>query len=35
MKIYGLIGNPLSHSFSQKYFTEKFRKENITGLQLS
>ena len=31
MKIYGLIGNPLSHSFSQKYFTEKFRKEKITG----
>src|SRR5450432_3527595 len=31
MKIYGLIGNPLSHSFSQKYFAEKFRKENITG----
>ena len=31
MKIYGLIGNPLSHSFSQKYFTEKFREENITG----
>lgn len=31
MKIYGLIGNPLSHSFSQKYFTEKFRQENITG----
>jgi shikimate dehydrogenase len=30
MKIYGLIGNPLSHSFSQNYFTEKFRKENIT-----
>lgn len=29
MKIYGLIGNPLTHSFSQKYFTEKFRKENI------
>lgn len=29
MKIYGLIGNPLSHSFSQKYFIEKFRKENI------
>ncbi len=26
MKIYGLIGNPLSHSFSQKYFTEKFRE---------
>ncbi|MEO8763403.1 MAG: shikimate dehydrogenase [Ginsengibacter sp.] len=31
MKMYGLIGNPLSHSFSQKYFTEKFRAENITG----
>jgi shikimate dehydrogenase len=31
MKIYGLIGYPLSHSFSQKYFTEKFRKEHITG----
>jgi shikimate dehydrogenase len=30
MKIYGLIGNPLSHSFSQKYFTDKFIKENIT-----
>ena len=29
MKIYGLIGNPLSHSFSKKYFTEKFSKENI------
>lgn len=29
MKKFGLIGYPLSHSFSQKYFTEKFRKENI------
>ncbi len=29
MKIYGLIGNPLGHSFSQKYFDEKFRCENI------
>lgn len=28
-KIYGLIGYPLSHSFSKKYFTEKFEKENI------
>ena len=26
---YGLIGYPLSHSFSKKYFTEKFQKENI------
>src|SRR4051812_41480907 len=28
-KLYGLIGYPLSHSFSKKYFTEKFDKENI------
>jgi shikimate dehydrogenase len=31
MKLYGLIGYPLSHSFSKKYFTEKFEKENIGG----
>ncbi|MFP4092187.1 MAG: shikimate dehydrogenase family protein [Cyclobacteriaceae bacterium] len=30
-KLYGLIGYPLGHSFSKKYFTEKFRKENIAG----
>lgn len=30
MKQYGLIGFPLSHSFSKKFFTEKFEKENIT-----
>jgi shikimate dehydrogenase len=30
MKQYGLIGYPLSHSFSKKYFAEKFEKENIT-----
>ena len=29
MNIYGLIGHPLHHSFSKKYFTEKFKKENI------
>jgi shikimate dehydrogenase len=29
MKLYGLIGYPLSHSFSKKYFTEKFEKEGI------
>ena len=29
MREYGLIGFPLSHSFSQKYFTEKFLKEHI------
>ncbi len=30
MKLYGLIGYPLGHSFSKKYFTEKFAKEGIT-----
>lgn len=29
MREYGLIGYPLSHSFSQKYFTEKFVREHI------
>lgn len=29
MKKYGLIGYPISHSFSKIYFTEKFEKENI------
>jgi shikimate dehydrogenase len=29
MKLYGLIGFPLSHSFSKKFFTEKFEKEGI------
>lgn len=28
-KIYGLIGYPLTHSFSQNYFNQKFRNENI------
>jgi len=32
-KRYGLIGYPLSHSFSKKYFTEKFRKEGIRDSQ--
>jgi shikimate dehydrogenase len=31
MRRYGLIGYPLSHSFSQRYFTEKFEREGITG----
>lgn len=31
MKQYGLIGYPLTHSFSQKYFEEKFLREKITG----
>lgn len=29
MKLYGLIGFPLSHSFSKKYFSEKFEKEGL------
>ena len=28
-KIYGLIGFPLTHSFSRQYFNEKFKSENI------
>ncbi len=30
MRKFGLIGYPLSHSFSKKYFTEKFEKEGIS-----
>ena len=33
MKTYGLIGYPLSHSFSKKYFTEKFLNEGIADHQ--
>jgi shikimate dehydrogenase len=33
MKHYGLIGYPLSHSFSKKFFTEKFEKEHITDVK--
>ncbi len=29
MRLFGLIGYPLTQSFSKKYFTEKFLKENI------
>ena len=29
MRKFGLIGYPLSHSFSKKYFTDKFEKEGI------
>ena len=31
MKLYGLIGYPLGHSFSKKYFTEKFQREGLTN----
>lgn len=30
MKLYGLIGYPLGHSFSKQYFTEKFEREGLT-----
>lgn len=30
MKRYGLIGFPLGHSFSKKYFTQKFESENLS-----
>ena len=33
MKKYGLIGYPLTHSFSKKYFTEKFEKEELDNYQ--
>lgn len=33
MNLYGLIGYPLGHSFSQKYFTDKFLKEGFTACE--
>lgn len=30
MRLFGLIGYPLSHSFSKQYFTKKFEHEEIT-----
>lgn len=30
-RLFGLIGYPLSHSFSKRYFTEKFEREGIAG----
>lgn len=35
MRTLGLIGYPLSHSFSKKYFTEKFDREGIKGFNYS
>jgi len=32
---FGLIGYPLSHSFSRKFFTEKFSQENIDAQYLN
>jgi shikimate dehydrogenase len=31
MRKFGLIGFPLGHSFSEKYFSEKFQKEHIAN----
>lgn len=31
MRRFGLIGYPLGHSFSKKYFTEKFHREHISN----
>ncbi|MCL6260615.1 shikimate dehydrogenase [Aquiflexum sp. TKW24L] len=33
MRKFGLIGYPLTHSFSKKYFTSKFEKEGILDCQ--
>lgn len=32
MKKYGLIGYPLTHSFSKRFFTEKFEKEKVDAI---
>ena len=29
MRLFGLIGYPLTHSFSKNYFAEKFKEEGI------
>ena len=33
MRKFGLIGFPLTHSFSKSFFQEKFFKEGINGYQ--
>ncbi|HOO85517.1 MAG TPA: shikimate dehydrogenase [Prolixibacteraceae bacterium] len=33
MKTFGLVGYPLGHSFSKKFFTEKFENEDLTDHQ--
>lgn len=35
MDKYGIIGNPLGHSFSKRFFTEKFAKEGIDAQYLN
>ena len=33
MRLFGLIGNPLSHSFSANFFNKKFKEENINDVE--
>jgi shikimate dehydrogenase len=33
IKLFGLIGNPLTHSYSKEYFNLKFQAENLTDHQ--
>jgi shikimate dehydrogenase len=33
LKIFGLIGYPLHHTFSENYFSGKFKREKITGCE--
>lgn len=33
MRVFGLIGYPLSHSFSEHFFNEKFKREKINNVQ--
>jgi shikimate dehydrogenase len=33
MRLFGLLGYPLTHSFSQNYFAQKFAEEDITDAQ--
>ncbi len=35
MKTFGLVGYPLKHSFSYRFFGEKFKKENINAQYLN
>jgi shikimate dehydrogenase len=35
MKKYGLIGFPLKHSFSQKFFSQKFEREKLEAVYLN
>ncbi len=35
MKKYGLVGYPLGHSFSRKFFSEKFERENLDAEYLN